>query len=239
MEVLKIRNKKGSHVGVVLSFTLFVGFLVFSYVLIGPTLIKKDDLSENIKVLEREAKKEITERVEAYWVYTESAGCVSVTAPNTISQSTHDIFAIDGGGDALGAEIDGSNNKVQAESTDINGGLVKIYVSANGTLNTPTPPGGSNCPNTKIIGNLTEERIFEKKILTLIERIEDIAEYQSLKNTFGLGRDFQIMFRYSNGTIIGSQTTSANVDIYSEEIFINYLSANAEEKTGALMLRVW
>ena len=41
--IKKIKSKKGSHVGVVVSFVIFVTFLIFLYTIIQPATVREKD----------------------------------------------------------------------------------------------------------------------------------------------------------------------------------------------------
>ena len=57
--LVPLSNKKGSHVGLVLSFVIFVVFLIFMYPLVGPALETKGDKQYLLEPLEKKTSRPI------------------------------------------------------------------------------------------------------------------------------------------------------------------------------------
>jgi hypothetical protein len=88
----------------------------------------------------------------------------------------------------------------------------------------------------------TTEEIFESKIINISENInESSVYYEDLKTELGLAFDdnFGFSFENANGEIIGIPEPDVNLDIYSEEIPIQYIDNEANIKPGFLTIRVY
>ncbi len=225
-----MKNKRGSHVGIILSFTLFIGFLIFSYVLIGPTLRMNPELKESLTILKKEIIQELSEEIIFIWVYSESSLCSQIDLPDNSFENIQ-VFVINGTGEEVPSYFDTSKIYLQ----NLNG-FTKIHIS-NSSFENESTSSLSGCQQVEIKSSLHEERIAEKRIIEMIGRIDN--DYTNFREEFGFYGDLNILFKYSNGTQIGTKNVETNTNIYSESIFINYLSLKAEEKTGELIIRLW
>ena len=51
--------------------------------------------------------------------------------------------------------------------------------------------------------------------------------------------DFSLSFEYQNGTLVGNEINPPNTNVYSDDMRINYLSADAETEIGVLRVKMW
>ena len=75
-------GKKGSHVGMVLSFVVFVTFVIFVYSILGPSVFSGQGSSEELKELEKNLAEEISGNFSSLSVVIENSGlgdCVIFT----------------------------------------------------------------------------------------------------------------------------------------------------------------
>ncbi len=240
-----MRGKRGSHVGVMLSFVIFVTFLVLLYVVIRPAIITGEDKRITLEYLETE----ITENLSMVFMSTSveinntenpSQYCVvlknlflslNITSPNIIVKnetgSTQSAYE-----DIFDLVID---------RTARTNRYFKIHHSMSfNRLNTTTETCRDIDEGEYIIGSVqTGTYIFEKNVYDFINYYQ--SNYEALKsqlkvpprNEFGFG------FHQSNGTEINveQETTSANV--YAEEIPIQYVNDRADIQSGFINIKIW
>ena len=236
-------QRKGTHIGVVLSFVIFITFLIFLYMEVQPTI----NLDE---------KKNLLEFVENGIIGKSSADLTSVSLfidknnPQNCVELVN-FFSNVGVGEKVivtndVAKIDqvsksGNNLLILRNSGDL---FFKIYESEEftaintGTLGTCQPLNEVN--NGYILGLIkTNKQIFETKIIKLIN--DYYADYELFKEEIGvgLGDEFGFGFTYNNGTVIKTKETNVSVSVYADEIPIQYISDSAALEPGFLSVKVW
>ena len=246
-------NKRGTHIAVMISFAIFIAFVVFLIIFLEPQLrIQKARQSylDYLKIaLERMF---IGEMIVLTLNLTESEGrdCISlkdsvasVTAHRT--DSTHLIFKNETNG-ILDYRFTGNDFWVKTGVS--NRGILKIYYSEklNTTYcsGTPSECGINGC--TPISYNITMIRIsnetFEPKIEEVVEWYND--DYEDLKNNLqippGMNFEFSFDFEDNEGNIVAaSQPIPVDRDVYVQENPILYIDEWGNLKPGNLILKVW
>ena len=66
VDVMKIKNKKGSHVGIIFSFIIFVSFLIFLILMIEPSINTQKSKQHIIELLKNELIKNVSSELVAY-----------------------------------------------------------------------------------------------------------------------------------------------------------------------------
>lgn len=228
-------DKKASHLTMILSMVIFVGFLVFLLLIIQPALTNQNDkqfLIDSLKV-------KISEKI--------SSNLTILTITNSSDPSGFDCLQIDNS-DLL-SEIyvkDKNNNAVDFTN---NGNLLfkwgnekffKIYSSDETFEDYSSSFTCSNTETNYDIENLkTSSKIFETNILDLISQYN--SEYTELKEElkFPLNSEFNFEFEYNNGTKIGPAGKNVSVNVFADEFSIQYVDKNAKINSGGLILKVW
>jgi len=241
-------NKRGSHVGMILSFVIFITFLIFLYVVVSPSIKTGTDQG---KVID--------------YVYNQIAGNTSSNLTSTsfeISSEatiTHDCVLIEnilfrleipsrikiknetGGlqdtylqtGYYYGPEIDRSNEDNL---------FFRMYYSPEfdeleeQTINPCTSVGESEYS----IGVVKTARyIFAENMIQLIDYYND--EYDSLKEEFEIpaNNEFEFEFVENDGTKVSAEQETKSGNIYAEEIPIQYIDEDANIQTGFINIKVW
>ena len=229
---MDILNKKGSHISFVLSFVIFVVALIFMYILVSTSLPKEDTKKNSLSFLKENVVKNLTSEIWVIRAYDDlsSAGeCVKITKPESIEGGL--TIALDQYG-SIGSVVSGDDIFVEGEK-----GFIKVYYS-NLIQN-------QNILETDCSVDLTpdsvkkEKKISESQILNLMSRFSN--NYTSLKETLEVSSsmDFDLYFKYGNGSTIGEIVEDPRVEIYSEELKIYYLSSTASEEEGILRVRIW
>ena len=232
-------KKRGStHVGVVLSFVIFVVFLVFLYsALIEPTINQNDKnyLLENLRI---KLIKNVSEELTSITIdlnNNSSKNCIELG--NFISKIEINSNIISKNKNILQSYVNGNNLRIIRESNET---FFKIYYSKEfGVLNS----GGENCDviseNNYIIGLVrTDKYVFETKIINLINEYKN--NYEALKEELKIpiGSDFNFGFTYNNKTsIIIEKDISTNV--YAVEIPVQYVDKKSNILLGSINIKIW
>lgn len=230
------KTKRGSHVGTVLSFVIFVTFLVFLYSVIEPAIKTQGDKQFLLDYLETK----LTEKC--------SANLIRVTITNSSNPTGYDCLKVDNTElEVLGLDSivkDENNNFINSNS--LNGFLkiawtgetfFKVYYSEESFKDFPT--SNNNCADSIIESVRTKEYIFETKVIKLKEEYE--SDYENLKDELKIpdGSEFSFSFTYSNGTIIGIGEKEVSTSVYAKKIPIQYIDEEANVLLGFITIKVW
>ena len=222
-----------SHVGVVLSFVIFVTFVIFIYIIVRPSIESenKQNLLDNLKekIIENSSA-ELT----SISVFAEiPSSCVRLINFVDIGDR---IIVRNKDGEVLNAKISGQDLYIEKNNDEK---FLKIYGSekfelADGTLSGCAPL------STYTLGLVkTEKIVFEKPIIRLIKNYNN--DYGGLKEelNIGAGNDFSLSFTYANGTTVSTQEREIIANVFIDEISIQYINKNAARESGFLNIGIW
>jgi len=229
-----IKNKKGSHVGMILSFGIFVTFLVFLYMAIEPAL----QTSEEQELLMSKLKPKVIERISSNFttitVSNSSAGSCMEIDPYPYA-GMNSTIALNPQGEVIATQISGDTLSIDTSSGS---DFYKIH-SADVQLDTQTfSPSG--CTNSYKLGvNRKRTQVSKQKTLNFIEEYD--YNYSNVKKSFNIPKanHFGVDFIYDNGTRAETNTTNLTRNIFIEKFSIQYFDEEAKEKGGFLRVRIW
>ena len=232
------KNRKGSQVEFVVSFILFVTFIIFVYVLLSSKIDFGQSKKNSLDNAEAGILGMITDNL--------TASSVAVKSGNSGS-----CFTFTGLASTLSL---GSN--IIAENSS--GAIVPAY-SQNGDITIMSPlnfftiysspefassPGSSACTvlgaDKYTIGlSKNQSAIFEIKILQTFANY--YTNYTLMKKSIQIfpGDEFGIKFTYQNGSVIKTPDTNSTVSIFANSIPIQYVSQNSGIQFGHLEVDVW
>ena len=232
-------NKRGTHVGVILSFLIFVTFLAFLYSVTEPVTRVSRDKLDLLDYLKIELVKEFSEDMSTLTINLSEEGCVIFSEFDEGLRGLG-VVAKDSEDNQLNAHRIGGDTEVN--ETEI--GILKLYYSkefSNGT--------DLDCENILGSGDYeirifrTTQEIFASRITRVSNEIEgNITYYNKLKEKLGASLDDEFGFTFTDKDktfIAGTEEKDVDVDIYSEEIPIQYLDSKANINPGFLSIRVW
>lgn len=210
---MKKRDKKGSHVSFIISFALFISFLIFFIGIIKPFEKAETGKEVLLKHLEKEIIKEISADVLVVSAMEKQGGSKSCENMETLIENKKNIFLDDGG-------------------------LIKIYISNELAL----PKFSCNPPSKYEIGLVRNETyVLKSKVLKLNKSYEDY--YDDVKENFKIPEtnDFEFSFLNSNKeTIIKiSKKEIPQTEVLAELIPVVYLTNDAEIKNGYIKVVLW
>ena len=238
----KIQNRKGSHVGVILSMIVFMGFLVFLFLLLQPSI----DLGKDKQpILER-----VTLRLENEFIgnltvatisldidYVDSGtdSCFSISHPITLGSLDYIVK------DELNSIVD-SAPTLNIKWQDTSKKFFKVYYSEeqfNDYILSGLSCSSPSNEDYEITSIKDSKIIFETKILDFILKVNE--DYNQVKKDLKvpIGDEFLFRFKYGNGTEIGMTEKDIPLDIYVGEETIQYIDKDANINSGTLIVRIW
>lgn len=226
-------NKKGSHVGIVLSFTIFVTSLIFIISLFSNFINFDVDKKDQLNLLTDNLINKISEEIYVVNVYdSSSANCSQINTPN-FALENYNVLSIDSANIEFPSTIYGQKTIFEGGK-----GFSKFYYYENGftkTLELPT----QTCNEISIKNVNKQKMILESKILEIITKIEN--SYDSLKNELKIGFDdeFNVIFIDAEGNTHTKNEKDLKTNIFSREISIKYVGIDGLEKKGNLIIKIW
>jgi len=225
-----IKYKKGSHVGVIASFSIFVMFLVGIYLIMEPSFKVQKDKELTLEKLKNELKQEFSSNLSKTIISNCSGylGFVDLKKiddgpllNHLVKDKNNNIITSDKGGDTLFIES-------QTES------VLWIY-SSTMDLTAATGVGGATINNPKIESIKQTQEIFEQKI------IDGVNNFANLKSKLDIpqGSEFSFSFELFNGTTINAGYQATFEEVYSISISIKYIDINANILPGTLTINTW
>lgn len=233
------KNKKGSHVGIVLSFTLFITFLIFAYIIIGPPTTLRTEKKYVIESIKSVISEKLPEDIIVARVYDDnsSSKCVNFSFDDSFDELT--AIVKNSLGEEVGSEISGNNILIEGAE-----GFVKVYLGNNSFENETSWANIDPCNSVTADNILKEKRITERGIINLIDLTNN--SYDEAKKYLEVrGSEFSIQFVYDDSTVLGDERIIVNgfeqikTDVYARTYKINYIDLHGEEKIGELIIKVW
>jgi hypothetical protein len=243
--MIKRGNKQGSHVGVMISFALFVTFLLFLYAMVQPILSShrdKESLSTN---LELAILNKISYDLTSASVFLDNSigsSCVKLNGAIPALGIGGNIAAEDNAGTMLGTYLSSAGgNDVIIQGASTSEDFIKIYYSsvldATGTSSlTCTELEEGTDYNIGLVK--TKKYPFEAKIMDLMK---DYSNYEILKSelNFPEGTEFGFGIILSNGTTIQTVRDEPSINVYIQDTPMQYVDLNGNIAIGYLKTKVW
>lgn len=242
-------EKRGaSHLGFVLSFVIFIMFIIFMFSAIEPFLKTQASKQSLLDFLRFSLVDEVeTNDLTTMTIDLDGSGtkeCVKITGG-----TAREILESAGENQNLKVK-DESNNLVDYEIQgngqfilDVSGsyvGILKVYSgneieSSEGTL-------GSDCDNidANIDSIKNETQIIESNIFSLLENYG--RDYEQLKTDLEIEEEneFTFSFELVNGSLIEPQIAEIpDTNVYATEFPLQYLDENGNYQIGFMTIRVW
>ncbi|MEK6760437.1 MAG: hypothetical protein AABX93_00785 [Nanoarchaeota archaeon] len=242
-----------SHLGFILSFVIFITFVLFVYTTLEPTLkIRGDkqpviDSVKNTLMENFEVNSTTITIVNASQVSSQSCIILSAIiggASNQIDSSDSDNLKIKGyNGENFYYEVQSGDLEIGTwNPTDLaeDGFLIKLYYSDE--IVKDSGDSGSSCGVTPYSIKLWKEKkqIFESKIISVMEQYE--SNYEQMKTDFNFpdGNEFIFSFELGDRTILEpSGIEIPSTEIYAATFPIEYLDDELNSQMGFLTIKVW
>jgi hypothetical protein len=254
-------NKKGSHVGAMLSFVIFITFLIFLYSILQPALKTEADKQDTVDYLTSKLRENFSSGLLSvtinitYWSNGPGKSCVSVQNILTGIEEqglNKDLLIIKNSTNSiLPYFIESNGNDLSIRTGEQFDSFFKIY-SSNDINSSKCTTAKTSCVGTcyssnsgyeiRSVGQINET--FLKKVRTFKTNYESsTGAYDSIKTQLKVpsNMEFSFIFKTEEGGNINTSTkippTTANV--YVGETPVLYVDENANLKSGFLTVKVW
>ena len=240
--MIKRGNKQGSHVAVVISFVIFVTFMVFLYSMARSSVNpeeKENSLVESLKAkLINEASAELI-TITVNFSRNSGINCIELNGLSSKFGITPRIIVKNQNQTTTDAALNGDDLRINRITREDK--FFKVYNSPEFSA---TSTSSWNCEEFNEFTHYTvglvktEEYVFEEKILDLINNYnnyENMKEYLKIPE----GSEFGLGFIYENGTSTNVEIKDVTADIYVKEEPVQYVSRQGDISTGFLRVMVW
>ena len=236
--ILWLNNKKGSHVGIIISFSLFVAFLIFLYTATQPVLESKEEQ----KNLMQELKNKITDRVsENFTTMTIinssfNEDCIKI---ENYPYSDMDTIVKDSNGEKVPRDFSGDSLYIENTASD---GFYKIYSSESSLDNSEMDHTGTCYGFTSDFKrgiNRMEKKVSFQRMEGFIEEYN--TNYSLVKEQLDVPEEngFALDFLHNNEPILETSKTNLTRSVFIEKKGVMYFDEDADMKGGFLRISVW
>ena len=228
----KLFNKKGSHVGIVLSFVIFVTFVIFIFSILEPRIKinqGKETLLENIKM---KFVDEVSAEFLTTGIFVTTSDECDLILVDLDEINSLNAIAKNKDGNIVGSKEIGNDFEVDWNEID---NFFKVY-SAEEDLYDYSSTGMDVCDGVDIQISSTrgDKYVFEDKIVDFITT----KNFDSLN--IPEGTYFNVTFEDAEGNIIGElQNPGESVSVYSDRFSVQYFDKEANIKTGFITIRIY
>lgn len=236
------KNRKGSHVDVVISFVAFVAFILVMILLLSPSLKTQNREETVFEFLKLEILENVSENLYSITLdldSSESGNCIEI--PNLLTDFgiSKNVKIRNQDDEELSGVFTTSNNLqiTKASSDD----FFKIYYSpAFSSLSEGSGSCSALTEGTDYSFGVTTNNtyVFESRMNGLMEQYEN---YDFLKDNLGVppGLEFGFGLIYNNGTTVETTPKDVLKNVYIRQVPIIYVDTNGEVSSGFLKILVW
>lgn len=234
-------DKRGTHVGVVISFVMFVTFLLFLYTFLINPVMSKEGKEIVLESLKSKIVENISEEITSASIYINNNH-------GNACQSLQNFFILTGLGDQLivknlvGVTENAytQNNNLVIDRASNNNLYFKVYYMDK--FNSLTSQSGCHQINEGqySIGLVTKEKLVSlQKVSDLIDDYQ--KNYITLKSNLSMlsGDEFNFVFIYANKSTTSPKERNVTASVYSAEIPVQYFDSTANVSFGILRVKVW
>lgn len=249
-------GKRGSHIDVILSFVIFISFIVFLYAMVQPNLTVRESKTAFLSYMGNELIRNMTGTdlarisTKVDFIGDLPQGCVELVnffAETGVSPTV--IVKNSSGGTQTSYYTDNSLYLYNLPSLGADY-LFSIFYSPD--FPSISSGGGDECMDlafdaganfysiSQFENYSSYNYVWSGNIGNMIEIYNN--EYQAMKSDFGLSslNNFRFDFTYQNGTVAGTEDNiPESINVYSELFPVIYLSENGGLEAGNLIVSIW
>lgn len=250
------KNCRGSHVDVIISFVIFIGFIVFAYILLQPTVVTKQNKETIANSLEASLVKNLSNGTNGLIIISVAArqnslkNCINLKSFLS-NANINNTLAVKDSAINYPAYNSSSDLFIDLSSNIQFSYLFNIYYSPffnpipqnilNGcnTLQQGSSQNNYTIGQTEVV-TFASQNIFDFNVISLINIYNQ--NYNSVKNWFNLsaGNNFGFNFTYQNQTTIGTRDKIPQfAEVYSQSFPVLYIVNNSSLQSGLLTIRIW
>lgn len=231
--MIKKRDKKGSHVEIIISFIIFVTFVIFLLSMLMPTVTTKKDKENAFEGIELKIMDKISSNVTVITVNLDNGDdCVNLANIIDDLGIGDNIIVKDYSGENVDTYSDGDSLRI--DPTIASDTFFKIYYSEE----FDSLDSNSGCSEMGYTLGLTKVKryVHEEKILDLID-----ADHATLEQEFNIPESIEFGYGIilSNGTIFETNNQDVQTNIYIKETPIEYIDTEGNILEGYLRTKVW
>ncbi len=240
---MKLRklNKKASHVGMILSFVIFVTFLIYIFSVLEPTIKTGPPKTDSLGILKNRVLTDVTSEL------------VTITYKLNLSEDSKDETCLE-----IPLKDDYSDLNISVVNMDDN--VINSYKQegsvvfenpeedfikikhVNFDINSSYSCSDSFNLESKeyaIQSIKIREYVFVSEILDFLKEYD--SNYTNLKNSLGVatGDEFAIDFKYENGTILSSREKFPDKNIFVKDVSVQYVDMKTKLNLGELKIKIW
>jgi hypothetical protein len=249
------KNKKGSHVGMMLSFALFVTFVVFLYAITKPVLNNGTDKKSILQDIQYRIVQNISTNLTTATIsivkQDTDKNCVNLSEFLLASpEFSTPTMIVKNEQSVIRSSFPSNIVSLRVIRQDIDERLLKVYHSSEFSLlsSTIVPPNTECTMKYKndplhpySIDSITTGRyVFESKFYKFKTSYD--LDYEKLREQLNIppGTEFDFTFKQSNGSNVTPIKESIKPrNVYAEENPIQYIDSNANMQLGFINLEVW
>ncbi len=236
-----IGYKKGSHLGIVLSFALFIITLIFFLSILKPSINFSDEREGLSIILKEKIIEDLKSNLTVLTLSNESArlseNCLEINLESlNLSYGGYSLVK-DKNGEIKDSNLVGDILSIMWQGEN----LFKVYFSDD-FLEEQTASGLGACGEAEAVNVKKEKVIFENSIINLANDIEDEGEYENIKERYKIPDkfNFDFNFDYNNGTSVKSDDEiSRETSVYVQRVPISFVDSQANTKQGELIIKIW
>jgi hypothetical protein len=245
--MVKRGDKRGSHVGVVISFAIFVTFIIFIYAIAQPGFNKEQKEESLMAYLEKTLIENSSDYLTIMTLNVSTntgKECIQLDGFMNNFDFDNNLVVRNQEGDFAESAVAINKEDLRITRDDNLDKFFKVYYSENFDY----VGHGSDWDCEKLSEGAAgyslgvtknETYVFEEKIYTLLERYD--GWYDDFKDRLGIPRNFEFGFGlvYSNGSVVETENIDLSKDIYVKEVPIQYVSTQGKIESGFLKLKTW
>ena len=230
-----LKEKRGSHVGVVLSFVIFIVFLVFLFSALQPALKTEKDKEAILEYIKNSIIELSSDNLTIESVIVDNIGNIYDCVKINKLESDKNIIVKDSSENIIDYYI---NSEIISDDLNADKSIFKIYYSKS-IVAQPSPQ--PTCVNTKTNPDIS---FIDKETIIFVSKFKNVADgnYDLLKQELGInaGTDFTFTLLDANKTnITNMKKTDISTNVYVDEFPVLYANENGEIKSGFINIRVW
>jgi hypothetical protein len=236
-----VRQRKGSHVGVVVSFILFITFIVFMYVILNNRISFGENKKASLEQIKQAVVKQISENLTttSIRITQVNPSCVQLSDFFIKIPISDKLLVRSDSGSALLSKKSGNNLFVETQ------GNTFFRISESEEFSTISTGAINPCQPVQegsgyVLGiSRAENLVFESKTFNLLSNYTQ--NYSGLKKDLEIaeGNEFGFIFTYSNSTQIRTPQKNLTIDVYSDRIPIQYIKTEGTREAGFIDIIVW
>ncbi len=233
-----MKYKKASHVGVMLSFVIFISFMIFIFTTLQPMMKDNQDKDSFVSYLESEINKKVEDTLFKITLSSSELSSSLNVEGNSLGVCLDNYYAVIKNTEDFPISFSHNNCDIYfLNSPSENSTIFYLYYSK---INFSEKLDSISSGSPASIRFIEENKVFFKlKILDFI--YEGTKDYDSLKLLMKISsnRDFALEFRDDSEKILSMPISSTAQNIYVKEIPIQYYDEDANKKQGFLKIYTW